>query len=156
MSFILKRKQTGFTIVELLIVIVVIGILAAITIVAYNGIQDKAKFTKILSDIKNTQKVLELYKAQNGTYPVTPSAGWRYSASNPTDYVPSVVPDFANSLPQISGTPTGSNNYIYKSDGASYQLLRFYSGGIPAGEWAQVPSDMKIGSNTDRWGASAP
>jgi prepilin-type N-terminal cleavage/methylation domain-containing protein len=34
-----KQKQRGFTIVELLIVIVVIGILAAITIVAYNGIQ---------------------------------------------------------------------------------------------------------------------
>ena len=37
------RKNVGFTIVELLIVIVVIGILAAITIVAYNGIQDRAK-----------------------------------------------------------------------------------------------------------------
>jgi general secretion pathway protein G len=36
------NKQTGFTIVELLIVIVVIGILAAITLVAYNGLQDRA------------------------------------------------------------------------------------------------------------------
>jgi prepilin-type N-terminal cleavage/methylation domain-containing protein len=39
------KKQTGFTIVELLIVIVVIGILAAITIVAYNGIQDRARLS---------------------------------------------------------------------------------------------------------------
>lgn len=38
-----RPKQTGFTIVELLIVIVVIGILAAITVVAYNGVQEQAR-----------------------------------------------------------------------------------------------------------------
>ena len=40
-----QTKSSGFTIVELLIVIVVIAILAAITIVAYNGIQDRANTT---------------------------------------------------------------------------------------------------------------
>ena len=40
----MKKTKSGFTIVELLIVIVVIGILAAITIVAYNGIQSRARF----------------------------------------------------------------------------------------------------------------
>lgn len=49
MKLILKQK--GFTIVELLIVIVVIGILAAITIVAYNGIQTRARDTKIKNDV---------------------------------------------------------------------------------------------------------
>lgn len=43
------RKQTGFTIVELLIVIVVIGILAAITIVAYNGIQERARMAAAIA-----------------------------------------------------------------------------------------------------------
>ncbi|MDB5165339.1 MAG: Fimbrial protein, partial [Candidatus Saccharibacteria bacterium] len=42
-------KQRGFTIVELLIVIVVIGILAAITIVAYNGIQNRARVSSVNS-----------------------------------------------------------------------------------------------------------
>ncbi len=45
------QKQTGFTIVELLVVIVVIAILAAITIVSFNGIQKQAQDTKIKNDI---------------------------------------------------------------------------------------------------------
>lgn len=65
----MKRKQTGFTIVELLIVIVVIGILATIAIVAYNGVQGRANDTAIRSDLQNISKKLEMYKADNGVYP---------------------------------------------------------------------------------------
>lgn len=64
-----KRTRSGFTIVELLIVIVVIAILAAITIVSYNGIQAQAQNAKVLSSIDAYTKALRLYKAQNGTYP---------------------------------------------------------------------------------------
>ncbi|MCA9336117.1 prepilin-type N-terminal cleavage/methylation domain-containing protein, partial [Candidatus Saccharibacteria bacterium] len=46
-----KNKKTGFTIVELLIVIVVIAILAAITIVAYNGIQQRSRDSIRKSDL---------------------------------------------------------------------------------------------------------
>lgn len=60
----LRRKQTGFTIVELLIVIVVIGILAAITIVAYNGIQQRARNQARIVAAINIYKQLELYAIQ--------------------------------------------------------------------------------------------
>lgn len=59
----------GFTIVELLIVVVIIGILAAIVIVAYNGVTQLAKESSIKSDLSNAKKKLELYKADNGSYP---------------------------------------------------------------------------------------
>jgi prepilin-type N-terminal cleavage/methylation domain-containing protein len=52
------KKQTGFTIVELLIVIVIIGILAAITIVAYNGIQERARQQKIQTDLTAIEKAI--------------------------------------------------------------------------------------------------
>lgn len=64
-----KILQKGFTIVELLIVIVVIGVLAAIVIVAYNGITAGARDAAIQSDLKGFAKSVELWKAQNGQYP---------------------------------------------------------------------------------------
>lgn len=56
------RNGSGFTIVELLIVIVVIGILAAITIVAYNGIQDRARSGKAKADINQLAKAMTAAK----------------------------------------------------------------------------------------------
>lgn len=64
-----KNKQLGFTIVELLIVIVVIAILAAISIVAYNGIQQRAKSANLSSELSQVAKALDAYKQTNGQYP---------------------------------------------------------------------------------------
>ncbi|AHB42363.1 hypothetical protein RAAC3_TM7C00001G0517 [Candidatus Saccharibacteria bacterium RAAC3_TM7_1] len=65
------KTTSGFTIVELLIVIVVIAILAAITIVAYNGIQGRAQDSTIKADITTLMKKLELYKIDHSdTYPM--------------------------------------------------------------------------------------
>lgn len=58
--------QQGFTIVELLIVIVIIGILAAITIVAYNGIQQRARDSARVSDLNAVAKAYSLRVADKG------------------------------------------------------------------------------------------
>lgn len=65
----LKRRNSGFTIVELLIVIVVIGILAALVITTYSGIQAKARNSKRQTDIQSLQTQLEAFFSQNGYYP---------------------------------------------------------------------------------------
>ena len=83
------RKQTGFTIVELLIVVVVIAILAAITIVAYNGITNRAKSSAVQADITNAAKKLETLKLQDTAqqYPATlTAAGITASAGNTFEY----------------------------------------------------------------------
>lgn len=82
-------QQSGFTIVELLIVIVVIGILAAITVVAYNGIQQRAKVALVSFDLSNASKQLKIDQVNLSAYPLTVAAannGAGLSASSGTTY----------------------------------------------------------------------
>jgi prepilin-type N-terminal cleavage/methylation domain-containing protein len=74
------KKSKGFTLVELLIVIVVIGILATLVIVTFSGIQQRARDTQRQTDINAIQGHMEAYYAQNGTYPtlaMITDATWR-------------------------------------------------------------------------------
>jgi general secretion pathway protein G len=74
------RTTTGFTIVELLIVIVVIGILAAITIVAYSGIQQRAYNATLSSNLVQAIKQMGTSYATNGVYPTTIPSTMKYSS----------------------------------------------------------------------------
>lgn len=67
-------RQQGFTIVELLIVIVVIAILAVIVIVAYNGIQNRANDSAVQADLRNLGTAFENYRTVQGTYPTSEAA----------------------------------------------------------------------------------
>lgn len=64
-----QEHSVGFTIVELLVVIVVIGILAAITIVSYSGIAGRALIANLQSDLVSDSKQLKLYNVEHGYYP---------------------------------------------------------------------------------------
>lgn len=70
----LKTNQKGFTIVELLIVIVVIAILAAISIVAFTGIQQRGRDSQRASDTSNIVKALVAYSADGNTWPADGAA----------------------------------------------------------------------------------
>lgn len=85
----ISRKQAGFTIVELLVVIVIIGILAAITIVAYNGIQNRARTSAAQSLAAQANKKVMAYQASEGSYPgdlatagVTDTTDLQYGVNN--------------------------------------------------------------------------
>ncbi len=66
-----KNNQSGFTIVELLIVIVVIGILAGLVLNTFNGIQARARDTERKTDVNAIHAQVEAYHADNGFYPTT-------------------------------------------------------------------------------------
>lgn len=63
------KKQTGFTIIELIIVIVVIGILAVITVTVFGGVKRRAEVAKADSSAHYVLKVLQAYREQNGHFP---------------------------------------------------------------------------------------
>lgn len=68
------HSKYGFTIVELLIVIVVIGILAAISVTAFNGIKERAYNTQVAVSINAYLKALVIYKEVKGDYPAHASS----------------------------------------------------------------------------------
>src|ERR1044072_8682606 len=109
-----KRKQKGFTIVELLIVIVVIGILATLVIVTFTGIQQKARNTKRQTDINAIQSHVEAYYAQNGYYPTLAhmnDATWR--SANIKGLDPDALKDPKGSAQTLVDGPV-ANSYSYE------------------------------------------
>ena len=77
----MRKTTRGFTIVELLIVVVVIAILAAITIVTYSGIVSRTRDAQRAGDIQSIAKLLEMYYIVNGQYPA-PNFGSNDPCSN--------------------------------------------------------------------------
>ena len=110
------KQQPGFTIVELLIVIVVIAILAAISIVAYNGIQQRARDANRLNDAKNIEKSLRIYLAQNGSlFPPTSSSGLGWEVSNegnPGDFMETLVN--SKTISKVPLDPKNDNTMYYQ------------------------------------------
>ena len=66
-----KKQDKGFTLVELLIVIVILGILATVTVFAVTGITNKGKTSACQSDVKSLQTAEEAYSANTGNYTAT-------------------------------------------------------------------------------------
>jgi prepilin-type N-terminal cleavage/methylation domain-containing protein len=120
------KKDKGFTIVELLIVIVVIGILAAITMVAYGNITTRANANAAKANAANVAKVAEAYNADDttpGGYPASLAALTGY---NGISRVPSGV--------SVVGTaPTSAN-----ADGKTVQYVPKGTTGGCVGYWNSV------------------
>ncbi|MFX0548753.1 type II secretion system protein [Hathewaya histolytica] len=73
MSFLkkLKAKKKGFTLIELIVVIAILGILAAILLPRFSGFTDSAREKTVTSEAKAIYTSLEAYYAENGKYPAT-------------------------------------------------------------------------------------
>lgn len=154
-----SRNEAGFTLIELVITVVIIGILTAVAIPAYGNMQEKARFVTTQSQLKSVVKMVEVYKAKYGEYPKTEL--WSYQGNDPNgsnrnSYIPGLVPEFIKELPIA---PNNDGQFVYNSDGQNYKIIRYNGEGFSDSEWAQVPQSMKDNwgvANKDRYGYWTP
>ena len=110
----LINKERGFTIVELLIVIVVIGILAAITIVSYTGITAQATLAKYKQDSSSIVSVAEvIYNSSASAYPQTAAAFTSTTAKLPGNVAVNATPLTAAPTSVSNATPSGTTTLTY-------------------------------------------
>lgn len=115
-----KNKSKGFTIVELLIVIIVIGILATLVIALFTSAKKKARDSQRQTDIVALQGYIESYYAEEGKYPTLTdinTTSWRGTHMEGLD--PAALADPKNSTSQTLVAAPAANNYAYAVTPAS-------------------------------------
>lgn len=120
------KNKKGFTLIELMVVIAIIGLLSSIVLASLKGARDKAANQKFKSETMELIKALELYKANNGQYPYENAASangtTNYSAAilnNKTETVTTgdsllstlLIPKYIKQLPTIPNTSLFPTNY---------------------------------------------
>ncbi len=123
------KQKNGFTLIEILVVISIIGFISSVLFASFSTARMNARETRRKSDLQEMKTVLELYFDSHGNYPI---GCWLYFEATGTNYIPNLAPEFVNNLPRdpLSGSSCpggigdGSNlrTYYYCSNGISYKL----------------------------------
>jgi len=134
-------SRIGFTLIEVLVVVSIISILTSVLYVNFNAARENSRDQVRKTDMKQLQLAIELYKAQNGSYPASGCGsatnafygpGPAQSGSVPsgnyfncdTDWIVGLVPEFIAELPtDPTSESEAGQGFYYRSDGASYKLL---------------------------------
>lgn len=114
----LKMKKTGFTLVELLVVISIIGILTLVSVSSYINAQIKARDAQRKSDLDQSSKALMLYYADTGTFP---AEGGIFTFGNENGFNGSDGIIYMRKTPQDPKYP--AITYVYKTNGSSFNLF---------------------------------
>ena len=118
------KKSAGFTLIEVMVVVVILGILAAIIVPKIMSRPEQARIVKVKQDLMAIQSALDMYKLDNGMYPST-DQGLQALIKKPTN---SPIPANWKSdgyLQQLPNDPWGQS-YQYTNEN---EKLRFYSYG---------------------------
>lgn len=125
------KKQSGFSLIEIMVVVVILGILASIVVPKIMSRPDEARAVKAKQDVLAIQNALDLYKLDNGIYPTT-DQGIRALVTKPTT---SPEPrDWKTYLKQMPKDPWG-REYLYLNPGEHGEVDIFTLGadGRPGG-----------------------
>jgi len=138
------NNKSGFTLIELIVVIGIIGVLATLGIGSYSNIQKSARDSKRYSDLRELKVALLQYFAENGKYPTTAGRWFTVctTGADPTarttsgsgGWIPDLAPEYIDILPtDPSGCVGGAyDGYIYQSNGVDYKVSADWTAEIGA------------------------
>ena len=130
----MHMRQRGFTLIEIMVVVVILAVLGALVVPKILENVDKARVTRAASDIRAIQTALDLYRLDNFKYPTT-EQGLQALVTQPSD--PSITNYRSGGyLPSLPKDPW-NNPYQYVSPGANgrdYDIISYGRDGKPGGE----------------------
>lgn len=110
----MKRKN-GFTLVELLVVISILGILSTVALVVYSGVTARARDNQRIKNLQAIKQALELYRSDVHNYPTSLTFGVGSNLTNGSS-------TYLSPIPQDVGSPNRIYNYFAPTDGLSFIL----------------------------------
>ncbi len=129
-----RGGRAGFTLIELMVVIVILGLLAALVVPKLIGQSEKAKQTAARVQIRSLEQALQLFKLHNGFYPSTEQG---LAALVRAPEVGRIPKNYAKGgyIDRIPNDPWG-NPYVYLSPGAhgDYDISSYGADGMPGGD----------------------
>ena len=135
------KQQAGFTLIEIMVVVVIIGILAALVVPKVMGRPDQAKVTVARGDLKAIASALEMYRLDNRRYPDT-QLGLEALVQRPTSGADNWNAE--GYLPKVPVDPWG-NPYLYLAPGSkgAYDLWSYGADGREGGEALDADLDSR-------------
>lgn len=129
-----RSNQRGFTLIEIMVVVVILGILAGIVVPRLLDRPEQARRTKAALDIKSLEEALALFKLDNGFFPSTEQGLQSLVKKPDTGRVPTRYPD-KGYIPKLPQDPW-QNDYVYICPGATqdYEIVSYGADGEPDGE----------------------
>jgi len=121
----IKNFKKGFTLIELLIVIAIIGVLATLLMVNFVGVRQRARDAQRKADLRQIQSALELYRADQGVYPVSGVGNGNFPSTCGNKFVS--ADGAITYMTKVPCDPFGTDyyntgNYLYQSGGITYDI----------------------------------
>jgi general secretion pathway protein G len=133
----LKRARRAFTLVELMVVVAIIGMLAAVVTINLVGQTDKARISRVKADFKVIGDAIDLFKVDCGFYPQQLSDLWERPA-NAKNWGPEPY------LKEYPPTDPWGNEYMYeRRSGSDHVVISYGADGAPGGDAETADLDSK-------------